>query len=129
MLKAAATFLSVLAIVSMGCLKSDKPAEVTRIVIHFVEWHLLTYRSLSCEDVANRGDSVTISDKSKVSEFVSIVEALELTELPGYDNVDPRICVVFYDSKDISTKVIKIAHPRHMEIDGHVFEPNDVLFA
>jgi len=112
----------------MGCSKSDKSTDVVKIVIHYAGWNIDVPYPWSCDDVKARGDSVVVKDQGKIREFVSIIDGLRLVELPGYDSIDARICILFYDKEGRTRKSIRIAVPRHFAIAERVFEPNDILF-
>jgi hypothetical protein len=117
-----------LLIIVIGCAKSDKQPVVSKIVIHYVDWRTLTEYSWSCEDVVSAGDSVVILDQSEVSRLEAVFDESQLTLMPGHIAVDTRICVRFYDEADTISKTVAVTIGGEIEIDGRVFEPNQVLF-
>jgi hypothetical protein len=124
MLRIVAAFAFLVFIVSMGCSKYEAPS----VVIHFVEWDILTRVSLSCEDIAEMGDSVVVSDQSEVAGFVSIVDKMQLRPLPDYSSIDARICVQLLDRRHNVTRTIGISYQRLMAIEGRVYELDEQLF-
>lgn len=128
MLKAITIIVSGFLLVAIGCSKADKPPEIRKVLIHYIGWDIDTRVRLSCQDLVDRGDSVVIVNQSKVEEFVSVVRTLQLTEMPGYDGVDARICLRLFDRNNTVTRTIGISYTRLMEIDGHVYEVDAELF-
>jgi hypothetical protein len=113
---------------SLGCSKADKPPEVTKVLIHYIGWNILTRVDQSCQDLVNHGDSVVVTDQFKINQFATILRELQLTEMPDYNGIDARICLRLYSSDSTAIKTISISHTRLMEIDGHVYELDTKLF-
>ncbi len=113
--------LTTFLITGLSCGQKNRLSTASQITIYFVDWDLLTYTQMSCNDLKTFQTSVQISLPKHVSEFVRLLEEANLEELPDYDSLDARICCQIEDHEGNILEEISFCPTSLMQVGDKVY--------
>jgi hypothetical protein len=96
--------------------------QVEKVVIHFMQWDLESYRAMSCDDIRSSPDSVVITESSEIGKLIDAVARSKPEQLISRESIDARICCFFFTRDRQVYRNISFGTGSAMQFDGVVYQ-------
>jgi len=112
----------------LSCGQKDRLSQASIITIYFVDWDLLTYTRMSCDDLRSAQTSIVISEPRQIQEFVAAYENATFDEQADFDGLDVRICCILADGAGNVIAEVSFSPTSMMQVDDKIYNTDAPLF-
>lgn len=111
----------------LSCGNNTSPT-LSKIVLYYVGWNSDSFKTFSCVELISSNNFIQITDEEDVDKLLSAFENMKRITAEGQEQVDARLCCLFFSKNEAIIKSISFGNFNEMQIDDIVYQTDDSFF-